>query len=112
MGKRDKLQKFREKILNKSYSRFRRVSGVIFYSLVSLLTVFAVGFVIFTIPGLETRESFFWLALFGAVLQLIIIGYLYYSVDVPSFARNAIYGCIMLGNMWLCLFMFSLKPLA
>ncbi|NMP30049.1 hypothetical protein HII17_00620 [Thalassotalea sp. M1531] len=98
-------------MLNTSYSRFRRVVGVLFYSLVSLLTILAVGLAIFNTPGLETRASFFWLALFGALLQLITIWYLYYATEVPSFARNAIYGCIMLANLWLCLFMFSLKPM-
>ncbi len=100
------------KLLNKSFSRFRLVSGVFFYSLVSLITLLAVGFIIFTVPELKEKQFIFWLALPSAIAQLTVIWYLYYSTNIFSFARNAIYFCIMLSNAWLCLFMFSLNPLS
>ena len=101
----------KSKLLNKEYSRFRLISGVIFYSVTTLVTVFAVGFIIFSVPELSQKLWIFYLAIFTGLFQLIVIWHLYYSKEIPAFARQAIYFTLMLSNMWLCLFMFSLKPI-
>jgi len=102
------LKNLRSKLLNKNFSRFRLVSGVIFYSLAALTTLLAVGFIIFTIPELKEKQFIFWLALLGTIAQLTVIWYLYYSTCIFSFARSAIYFCLMLSNAWLSFFIFSL----
>lgn len=103
------MKNLQSTLLNKNFSRFRLVSGAIFYSLASLNTLLAVGFIIFTIPELKEKQFIFWLALLGTIAQLTVIWYLYYSTSVFSFARSAIYFCLMLSNAWLSFYMFSLS---
>ena len=102
------IESFKSKLLSKELSRFSLVWDVFFCSLVTLTTLLAVRFIVFTMPELEGKRFIFWGALISAAAQLIVIWYLYYSRSVYAFVRNAIYFVIIMSNFWLCLLMFSL----
>ncbi|MFC3151248.1 hypothetical protein ACFOEK_09450 [Litoribrevibacter euphylliae] len=105
----NKLAQVKAKLLSTSYPRWRNIlsSGVLF--LLSTGMVFSWWWIAYTTPDTGCHKGVVYLSGLWLFVQWLVIGYLFWYDNIPTFARDAIKLLILMSNVWFGFFIFSLK---
>lgn len=106
------LKQVKEMLLSTDYPQWRNLLSTAAFLIMTTGTAAAWIYIYYTSPDAACHRGFLYLTYVWLFIQWVVIGYLYQSKDIPSFARDAIKVLILLSNVWFGLFLFSLQPCA
>ncbi|MGL6162556.1 hypothetical protein [Microbulbifer sp.] len=104
------LHKMKEGLFSTETKRWRKVITVIFYSVICVLPVIAFSLIVVFEPGYDQWKAFLFMSILWVCAELVVVWYIYYSDNMPAFARGAIQLNVLIANVWFGLFIFSLNP--
>ena len=93
------------KFLSTEYKKWKRITEVILFSLISILPVIALTIIVFQA---NNWFGFLYAAAFWCITELIVILYIYHSTTLPYIVRTAMQLSIAISNMWFAMFIASL----
>ncbi len=96
---------FKAKLFSTEYKKWKRITEVILFSLISILPVIALSVIIFQA---NNWFGFLYAAVFWCITELTVIGYIYHSTSLPYIIRTAMQLSIAISNMWFAMFIASL----
>lgn len=108
----EKLTEAKEKLLSTEYPRWRNLLSCALLVLLTTGMVSGWWYTYFTTSDIECHKGILYFSAVWLGVQWVVIGYLCRYQNIPAFARGAIKLLILLGNVWLGLFIFSLQSCA
>ncbi len=102
-------QELKNKMMNTEYPRWRRGLSTVLLLLFSLTPVMVLWYLYFTKDNLHCIRGFVYISVPWLIVQLIVTAHLHISTNVIALVRVSQKMLIGFGNMWLILFIFSIK---